>query len=241
MIGYAQLAAQLVHVLRQSGEHDACSCALLVQLLHDLGHVAHAQHLLDVVLVHARILDVLEYFEHGIHTAACLVEHLAQGLRSHADSVSHVEGITPDSRNHSRQCRGTHFHAHTQAADRRTEGGHLVDGDAALCAHGTDALHEVGNLWGGTGTAGTQTVDGRSDFLHSHSRCRRALDGALLQLLAYLVHLARGDGHAHHLRSRLASHFGQGNHQFVCSLGESLHVLQRLQAQLSGTGGDFHE
>ena len=99
--GYTQVLTQHVNVLRQASEHDTGTGTLLVQVLHDVSHTAHAQHLLNVVGVHAAVLDVLEDGEHGVHTAACLVKHLTQSVRSHADSLGHLKRITLDGWNHS--------------------------------------------------------------------------------------------------------------------------------------------
>ena len=237
---YAQLSAQLLYILAQSSEHDAGTCALLVQVLHDVAHTAHAHHRLYRVGVHVGVLHALQNHQYHLH-AAPRVEQLAHRLGRHAYRLGYLERIVADGGQHSAQRRCRHLDPHTEAADRRAEGGHLVDGDAALRSHGAHALHEVGDFRGRRGTAGTQAVDGRCNLLHGHGGGAGALDGALLQLLANLLYLARGNGHAHHLRGRLLTHFGQGNHQFVGSLGEALHVLDGLQTELACRCTNFEE
>ena len=54
----AEVALQLVHVLRQSGKHDARTRALLVELFHNIGHTACAQQFFNTVRVHVRLPDV---------------------------------------------------------------------------------------------------------------------------------------------------------------------------------------
>ena len=113
LVGYTQVLTQHIDILRQSGEHDTGPCTLLIKVAHDVLHTAHAQHLLDVVGVHARILDVLEDGKHGLHAAARFVEHIAQGVRCHADGLGHFKGIPADGGNHTGKSSSGHFRPHS--------------------------------------------------------------------------------------------------------------------------------
>ena len=168
---YAEVLAQFFDVLAQAGEHDTGTGTHLVQLLHDILHASHTQHRLNRVLVEPGLLDVLEYHQDNVHASPC-VEQLADGLGRYADGLGYVEGVVPDGRDHSRECRCRHLHTKTECVNRSTQSGHLVDTDTALSAHGSDTLHEVGDGRSGGSRVGTQLVDGRSNLLHCHGSSR---------------------------------------------------------------------
>ena len=232
--GDAKLPAQLIDILGQTGEHDAGTGTLLVKLFHNFLHVAHAEHVLNTILVHAGVLDMLENHQDSFHSASC-VEEISEGIWRNADGFCHVKGVILNRRYHSREGGSGHLHAHTQGVDGRSEGCYLVDGDTALGTDCTDTLHEVRDSRCGSGTGGTQAVNGRADFLHGDSSSGGTVNKTFLHLLTNLVYLARRQCHLQHLGSTFLTHFRQGNHQFVGSLGKALHILLGLQTELTGS------
>ena len=131
---------------------------MLVELLHNLLHAAHSQHLLDAVGIHVAVFHALQDHQDDLHTLTGIVE-LTDSIRRNTQYLCNVKGIVSDSGHHTREGRGRHFHSHTQGIDGGTEGGYLVNADTTLSTHGTYSLHKVSDGRSRSGTRGTQTVN----------------------------------------------------------------------------------